>query len=648
MLPPAPVRQRSAQLWSADSAIVLFVFIATLLWRFLTFTGFTNDHYAHLALAQQLLLGDRPIRDFSDPGWPLTYLLSAAAWRVDGGTLGAEWTIVALSFALGSAFTWIAARNLSGSRAVAFLVTALEVLIYPRTYSYPKVLMYGAGGLALLALAARPSRARIFGMAAVIAIAFLFRHDHGLFIGIAAAICLMAASRQDGWQIATRRTAELTGATAGFLLPWIAFVSLNGGLVSYFQEGIDYSRYEAQSTALQAWPSFHVAPQERLLGLRPPLRPLAQVEWTAETTIETREELERHFGLEYVRDGDDARMYYAHNTDSENLRALAYDVHVKGTSGLSRLQRPAWREFLAVISPFRLSSSLALEVNAEAWLFWIYWMLPVACVVVGWRRFRQGREQFPGELAAIAGLVVMAVFVNATFLRNALAVRLPDAIVPHALLGAWAIAISLNGQWQRRTLQRSVQLATVMAVTVSALAVWQMSSVREMAAASGLGSSFEAVERRATEVRALLKRSHRDAAPSRYSQAMNPFFQYLDRCTSVADRLVVTGEFPDVEVAAGRRFASDGVVFGSWYSSQRYQDRTVQRLRARPPLFAIHMSNYQRFQERYTLVDQYLNDGYEQITEIPVDGARPVRILVDRSRTSVGTDSETGWPCFVN
>ena len=60
------------------------MFVVTVVWRFLTFTGFTNDHYAHLALAQQLLLGDRPIRDFSDPGWPLAYVLSAAAWQFAG------------------------------------------------------------------------------------------------------------------------------------------------------------------------------------------------------------------------------------------------------------------------------------------------------------------------------------------------------------------------------------------------------------------------------------------------------------------------------------------------------------------------------------------------------------------------------------
>src|SRR5688500_11699250 len=66
-------------------------FLATLGWRFVTFTGFTNDHYVHLALAQQMLMGERPVRDFIDSGWPLTYLLSAAAWRVFGDSLAIEW-----------------------------------------------------------------------------------------------------------------------------------------------------------------------------------------------------------------------------------------------------------------------------------------------------------------------------------------------------------------------------------------------------------------------------------------------------------------------------------------------------------------------------------------------------------------------------
>ena len=66
--------------WRVVAAAVA-AFAATLGWRFVTFTGFTNDHYVHLALAQQLLMGERPVRDFIDSGWPLTYLLSARNGR---------------------------------------------------------------------------------------------------------------------------------------------------------------------------------------------------------------------------------------------------------------------------------------------------------------------------------------------------------------------------------------------------------------------------------------------------------------------------------------------------------------------------------------------------------------------------------------
>src|SRR5688572_32846635 len=95
--------------------LALALFAVALAWRLLTFTGFTNDQYGHLALAHQLLLGDRPIRDFFDPGWPLQYLASAAAWQMVDGAMFGEWAVAALAFAGGAAFTALAAYRLSGS-----------------------------------------------------------------------------------------------------------------------------------------------------------------------------------------------------------------------------------------------------------------------------------------------------------------------------------------------------------------------------------------------------------------------------------------------------------------------------------------------------------------------------------------------------
>jgi hypothetical protein len=507
-------------------AVVLF-FLATVAWRFLTFTGFTNDHYAHLALAQQMLLGDRPIRDFADPGWPLTYLITATGWLLAGNSMATEWTITALGFGIGAACTVAVARRLSGSLTIALLVTTFEVLIYPRSYSYPKMLVYGAAGWILLGLARHASTRRIVLTALAIAIAFLLRHDHGLFVGAAAATCVFLAARGQGWGYAVRRVAQLTTITAGFLLPWILFVSFNGGLLAYFEAGLDYSRGEA------------------------------------------------------------------------------------------------------------------------AWLFWLFWSLPVMAGVIMLRRTRGHRERWAGELAAVSALLVIAITVNASFIRQALEVRLPDAVVPAGFLAAYTLGSCWIGPWRRRGLQWAIRLGTVIAVVVSGIAVSEISAVADQYDNAMISRGLSGVRIRSTEVVELLRSSHRADTPSRYSTALAPFFEYLDRCSSRTDRLIVTGEFPDVLVLAGRRFAGDGVVFGAWYSSSIHQDRTLEQIKKDPPLFALHMGDYATFQERFSLIDQYLNRGYDDMAEIAVPEAGSIRIGKLRNRTPVGLDASTGWPCFT-
>lgn len=639
----AAARWRPAVLATAAGA-----FAATLAWRFLTFTGFTNDHYAHLALAQQLLLGERPVRDFSDPGWPLTYLLSAAAWLLAGDAMAVEWALMATALAIGAACTVIVAHRLSGSLPIAIVVTLLEILIFPRTYSYPKILVYAAGAWAMIALAARPSLRRVLLMAALIAVAFLLRHDHGLYIGVASAVCVALASRTEGWMIAARRVAILTAATAVLLLPWTVFVVSNGGLGAYFDTATEYARAEANASNLKSWPRLSLVPGRAIVGLTRPERPLAQVEWTPDTTGALREMLERRYGLDYVRGGDGTRFYYVLNTAEDNLRALDDDPHVAGTTGLGRLSRPAWRELLAYLSPLRLAPALHSAANADAWLFWLFWSLPLLCLLTLCSCAIRRPERWPGEFAAVAALAVMALFVNAGFLRDLLRTRFSDAVVPAALVGAWLLGLCWVGTWERRTRRRVIQGATLAVLIVSFAAIRQVSDMRERIDLTGAGDGAQGVRMRAAAVAQLLRSSHRQglAPPSRYSEALLPFFAYLDRCSSQSDRLIVTGEFPDVLVLAGRGFASDGVVFGAWYSSAAHQDRTLERLRARPALFVLLMDTA-AFRGRFPLIASYVTEEYEAMAVVPVEGAGTVPILVHRTRAPVGTDPATGWPCFA-
>ena len=102
---------------SSIAASAIGVALLTAGWRFLTFTGFNNDHYIYLAGAQQIVLGDWPIRDFVDPGWPLMYGVSALARLLFGRELWVELLVVASALAIGAGFTLAAAARLSGSIA---------------------------------------------------------------------------------------------------------------------------------------------------------------------------------------------------------------------------------------------------------------------------------------------------------------------------------------------------------------------------------------------------------------------------------------------------------------------------------------------------------------------------------------------------
>jgi hypothetical protein len=526
---------------SSETLAVVSMFLIAVVWRFLTFTGFSNDHYAHLVMAQQVLMGDVPIRDFADPGWPLTYTLTALGWLVTGKTMATEWVISTAGFAIGAACSVAAAYRLSGSLAIATVVTLIEIVIFPRAYSYPKVLIYAAGAWALLALAAQPSRRRLVFMAAIIAVAFLFRHDHGLFIGAGSAVCVAIASRSDGARVVLRRVVLLTTATAMFLVPWIVFVVLNGGLFAYLEAGLDYSRAEANATRLDAWP----------------------------------------------------------------------------------LAGPA------------------------AWLFWLYWSVTLVSGLVSAGRFLRGRERWPGETAAVIALIVIAVLVNASFLRESLDVRVSDAVVPAALLGAWLLGLCWVPPWPQRVSQRVLQLATIVIVLVSTVAAARVAGLASQYDDSGVAGGIRGIREHAAEVSQLLRSQHRQDVPSRYSLALRPFFDYIDRCTAPSDRLIVTGEFPDVLVLAGRRFAGDGIVFGSWYSSVTHQDRTIVRLRAEPALFVLHMGDDEAFRMKYPIVAAYLDGGYRPMADVPVDEGGTIQILVEQSRKATSGDASTGWPCFT-
>jgi hypothetical protein len=230
------------------------LFLFTALFRFLQLKdGFPNDHFFYLAAAQQILDGDLPTRDFQDQGLPLMYATSVLAQMLLGRTLFAEAMVVALTFALAAVLTAAAVRELTGSRVLAVLAAVLEIAIVTRTYGYPKVLAYAAWFWLLQRYVARPTTGRLFALAVAIVTAFLFRHDHGIYLSIGGVITAWLAGHPERGG-GVRRAATLVGMIAVLTAPYVIYVQVYGGLWSYLQTGLEFRAAELARQP-HVWPS---------------------------------------------------------------------------------------------------------------------------------------------------------------------------------------------------------------------------------------------------------------------------------------------------------------------------------------------------------------------------------------------------------
>jgi len=234
--------------------VVGVVCVGTAAFRFLGLrNGFPDDHFIHLVGGWQMTQGEWPTKDFVDPGLPLMFTLSAAAQWLLGDSLYSEGVLVAFAFGVAAAFTAAAVRRLTGSIALALLAVIAEVAVFPRTYGYPKVLLYAIDFWLLAGYAARPTRGRMIALAVMVVAGFLFRHDHGLFL-FAGGVLAVALTEPDGLKPAIQQAARFSAIVLALVLPYAMFVQVYTGWGLYIRTAIAFSAREAARQG-HVWPS---------------------------------------------------------------------------------------------------------------------------------------------------------------------------------------------------------------------------------------------------------------------------------------------------------------------------------------------------------------------------------------------------------
>jgi hypothetical protein len=324
---------------------------------------------------------------------------------------------------------------------------------------------------------------------------------------------------------------------------------------------------------------------------------------------------------------------------------LPYAIYVEWSEGLLDFLRAAWSYSSREADRTRLHLG-GLGWGHDARLFYLSYALPVAMLIwfaIDWRTSRRG------EPAIVVPLTALALVINVGFLRDPLQLRVADIIVP-ALCGAWLAgrALQISGAWPRRAAVSLVVLLTIFAGN-SVLAI---GSVAENLNRTDLGRGFAyaptILQQRTAGLEDRFAPRH---VPSGRVPAMVPFFEYLDRCTTIEHRLFVAGYAPEIFTYARRLFAGGHGQFIQGYQvSAAAQRQIIERLERQFVLFALMLSDEEpQWRAESVPIDAFIRANFTPLDEIVVDEYRTVRVLIRNGSDGIrtGTDQTSGWPCFT-
>jgi hypothetical protein len=616
-------------------------------YRFLAHNGFNNDQFVHLARAQAWLAGDWPMRDYEEPGAILTVGVSAIAQALCGQSLLPELLLSIVALGVGAAVTcWLVIR-LTGSRALGLLAAVLQIAIAPRLYAYPKILLYPVGIVLLHRYIGRPTLPRLAAAAAWVAIAFLLRHDHGVYAAAATALTVVAVHWRDGAMRAGREVATFAGLCLVLVLPFLIYVQANIGLWTYFQLGVGTYQGEASRTRV-ALPAFTIERGPPLV--REPADasdlPSIHIRWAPQVDDDARLATERTVPLLHGEHIEGRTWRYRidwNRTDA--LAPLFSGTDVEDVDGIDRrtlaldTARPWGTRVLDSVGVRGVRFGppiVSLAENAGPFLFYTVWLLPFAAFLLWLKRGDRDRPLIVPIICALALLCA------AGFQRDEPAIRTPDVFGTYPVLLALVLASLFAVREGRfRTYSRAAAVTLAIVVVVSAVLLGRAG---EMLSRTEVFAGPGAMIARA----AAIARSARDWPWSAQWPGGEEWkvARYVHDCTAPGDRLAVTWFAPQFYVFSQRPFAGRETVLMPLYRDpSTYEPRVLEAwMRQSVPIVLAEQSTYSRFVAAYPALAEFIATHYRQVAAMPSRGDT-ILIYAERSRDVTRRDAELGWEC---
>jgi hypothetical protein len=443
-------------------------------------------------------------------------------------------------------------------------------------------------------------------------VAFLFRHDYGVYLGFGSCVTFVAAGLANRaslkWASVLREALAYAAAVMVTLSPLVAVVQANEGIIEYTQMRLALN----QPARVFPYSSLlHMNPVRELMpvALPPPKPGVVRFEWQSGVTEDIQHQLERRYRLRRLegRDGNDRLQYEIENLYDVNL--LGLDPYITDGAGFE------WDKL------YEARSRLPSRENAVEWIAQVALLVPLLLVATGglellgaWRR----SAVVPPDAWYMITAGIFLAFVDASLFRewSYVTVVVP---VTAALSARFIVARSVIA----RGCAVSILLLTAFAAVVWARGTPLFHPSSLVASTSGaLEQLF--------------------ASPPVDGSPQYPY-RYLHDCTVPGDRLLVTGVTPvQVSYYTERPIAGGHLAWHQgWRSDPIHEAQSLALLKHQSVPFAV--STHDPVLEdlrQYPKISEYIKRYY---VELPKSRGT---ILVDTRRPPTGRFGPLDYPCF--
>ena len=632
----------------------LMLAAAAFVWHVVLMTSAANDNFMHMAMAQQWLAGDWPVRDFFDSGRLLQFSLSALAQLTIGDRLLSEAVIVAVTWAISVYVVLVLIRRLTGSLPAAFLASILLIVAGARGYSYPKGIIYAVAAMFWWSYVQRPAMSTIVGFGAWVAAAYYWRADHGVYAALGLVLAAIAAH---GVRRDTVVRVMAGGAVAlALVAPFWLYIQATVGFQNYTRTAMSALESEHESHGTHVWPVLRFA--GNILVTEPADRyaPVIGIRWSGASTRQARDAVRQRYGLTTVdRDGDSERVRLSAGSVFR-IAAILREPIIEDTAGIdrstgsldpahwSRLQRMKFEH-----AWLRLQILPQLDDRERATEFTVALFLLLPLVLLIFSRWIAGRLA-PGITAVhLSAFAVFALVVAVGMLRQPFTARFADAVV----LSAVAFSLVLVSLWRAV----SPGWPLLMITAGGAAVVLALVTTTSVAVSGRFGPIMDGLTRHWTRnpLSGIWTTIHPELTIS------PPLANYLDRparislrlaayaraCIPPTERVLVLWFEPEIPYFSERLIAQQHFVFPpAWAGLAHEQEATIRKVARYKPPIAFALASDTSARTAYPGLVDYVRRDYGVAATVK-DGGENYLILTRKDRVPVARFGTQGWPCFV-